>query len=68
MKIELEFYECETDGDLNWYSEAIEESGGSIIDRRVDHNNELGYVTVSVTDKEEFLIKLLNTDQGGYLN
>lgn len=68
MNLNLEFYECETDGDLNWYSEAIEESGGSVIDRRVDHDNEIGYVTVSVTDREDFFEKLKNTDQGGFLN
>ena len=68
MKIELEFYECETDGDLNWYKDAIIESGGIVIDGRLDYEAELGYINVEIRDKEDFWERFNKTDQGGFLN
>lgn len=67
-KLILEFYECEHDGDLNYYIGDITDCGGKYLSGRVDHDREIGWVTVEVKDKREFWNKFKQTDAYGFLN
>ena len=62
MKHEIEFYECEHDGDLNNYISDLQESGASVIDSNINHEAEIGHVTIEVEDYEAFLEKFKETD------
>lgn len=68
MKIPIEFYECEHDGDLDGYIKDINASGGKVIESRVDHEEETGYVVVEVTDKEAFWAAFKQTSSYGFIN
>lgn len=44
MKTVLTFYECEHNGDLDNYISDIRDSGGHILQSKVDPEEEIGYV------------------------
>ena len=66
MKFTMYFYECETDQDISWYSEAIRECDGTVIS--VDHNfdAETAEIVVEVEDYPKFTRDINDMDQGGF--
>ena len=68
QNLELEFYECEHNGDLDYYLDDIIECGGKIVSSSVDHDSEIGHVVVAVKNRKEFITKFQETDASQFLN
>lgn len=60
MKVEIEFTECEHDGDLDNYIQDIESSGGCVINSTVNYLAEIGIVSVEC--ESDFFDKFKETD------
>jgi hypothetical protein len=63
----LRFSECEHQGDLDNYKADVQNSGGVILNSGVDHENEQGWITVSIKDNNAFLEKFKQTDAYGFM-
>lgn len=63
----LRFSECEHQGDLDNYKTDVQNSGGVILESGVDHENEEGWMKVSIEDKDAFLLKFKQTDAYGFM-
>ena len=68
QNIQLEFYECEHNTDLDNYLDDVIECGGEIVNSRVDYDGEIGYVVVAVENRAEFMTKFQETEASQFLN
>jgi len=67
-KLELSFYECEHQGDLDTYIKDIVDCGGKIIAQVVNPEAETGHVVVHVEDKKAFWTLFKETYAYDFLN
>ena len=65
-EVNIQFYECEHDGDLQNYIEDIEQSGGEVLDSSLNYEAEVGSVKVKIDDT--FLDKFKETDAYQFIN
>jgi len=66
MRTQLSFYECEHGGDLDNYISDVEESGGCVIARDLNHDAEIG--TIVITHDKDFWDRFKETDAFEFLN
>jgi len=62
IDLNIYFYECEHNGDLDNYKEDVRASGGDILNSGLDYEAETGWLKVRVEDKEAFMKKFAETD------
>ena len=68
MKMNLSFYECEHEGDLEQYIEDVTACGGTVVDSEINDEAEVGHVTVEVEDRKAFDVKFKETDAYQFIN
>ena len=61
-RFEVQFDECEHEGDLEEYVNDLQESGAEIIDHNINYDAECGYVTIEVSDTKDFISKFKQTN------
>ena len=66
MKINMHFSECEHQGDLDWYIEDINNSGGEVASSEINHEAETAEVVVCVDDMEDFTFRYRQTNSAGF--
>jgi hypothetical protein len=66
MKKKLRFYECEHEGDLDAYADAVTASGGVILESRLSASSESGIIVAEFT--EPAWEKFKGTDAYGFLD
>jgi hypothetical protein len=54
--------------DLEYYLKDIRDSGGRIVSSKVNINSEIGFVTIEVANRKDFLTKFAKTDSLEFSN
>lgn len=66
MRMQLRFYECEHENEMEDYAEDICQSGGEILDKRLDYEIGECLITFDVKDKEKFNKKFEKTNSADF--
>jgi len=66
MKGTIIFSECEHTGDLDTYAEDVRSCGAIITATEIDTEEETGYISIEVADKQDFLKKFAKTESYGF--
>ena len=62
----LSFYECEHEGDLEYYLADLTKSGAKIVSSEINYDAETAEVTIEVEDKDGFLEAYKKTETYGF--
>lgn len=68
MRLTVQFYECEHQGDLDHYLDDLTSCGASIIKKEINYEAEIGEVLIEVNDSKLFWNKFKETDSYEFLN
>jgi len=66
MKINVQFTECEHEGDLSNYIDDINASGGEVLQQVFNYNEETADLVISVDDMEDFTFRYRKTESAGF--
>ncbi len=68
VRFRIDFRECEHDGDLDNYIYDIVESGGTVINKQIDYDEETAWVIVEADNKDDFFEKFEHTNAYDFTN
>ena len=65
-QLTITFYECENFEDLNEYISDIQLCGGRVLDKSVDHEEEIGRTVIEVDDLDVFKARFACTSSSEF--
>lgn len=66
MQFVTRWYECEHQGDLSRYMQAVQQAGGGVVRTQLDVDAEEGSILVEAPDREAFIARLGETEMGEF--